>query len=453
MTRRVRSCGIGVTFGSLLASVLAGCCHYPRSNVKGLSGGLPPAPAITLVAYGDTRTGPWGLGDNAAQAIHGKVVDDILKSNGSINAVIFTGDAVMTNFPLWKKAYWKCFLSQANRFRDHGIPFYPSLGNHEVLPPIVPLKTTDRSSTGFLMPQAEIEKDPQRAVVQAYEAGEQPKVGREQLESAEVTPPIDLNSKQGRAQLKRWERGISKKDVESANKFGQVERHLQTTFYNQRLDTRCGSDANMFLEDYVTLAKYDYLRSLLHGRSYYSQTLERNGLRVKLIALDTNCLDSEEQQQFFVTELKSFDGPIIVFGHHPPVDYDHSSGWPWDMVPGWDFLKPYLTSSEGKKIALWIFGHVHDYQRRDSTGNTQQPTGPVLLIAGGGGASLDSSPSGFQWQPASWPQPFHAPAYHHIKISVTATSISVEVRGATNETDTFHLIDGFSIPLVTNTIK
>ena len=453
MLSRVHSLSVLTVLGAIALALLS-CCHYPKSGIKRLSGPLSPGPAITLVAYGDTRTGPWGLGDNKEQAIHGKVVDDILQNSGSINAVMFTGDAVMTNFPLWKKEYWKCFLSQTNRFRDHGIPFYPSLGNHEVLSPIVPLRTTEAAATGFLMPQAEIQKDPRRAVAQAYESGEEPAVRREQLESAPVTAVIDPSSKNGRDQLKEWERGISRKDPESANKFGQFERHVQNTFYTQAENTRCGSDATTFSDDYLKLAKYGYLRSLLQGRSYYSQTLEKSGLRVKLIALDTNCLDSKLQQEFFANELGGFNGPVIVFGHHPPVDYDHPSTWPWDMVKGWDFFKPYLSNTEGKKIALWIFGHVHDYQRRDANGKVDQPASPVLLIAGGGGASLDGSPPTFQWQPDSWPkEPFHAPAYHQVKLAVTATSIHVEVRGTPNEGDAFQLIDSFSVSLETGNTK
>jgi hypothetical protein len=437
-----------VLLGCGFACAVAGCCHYPKSGIKKLAGTIPSGTTITLVAYGDTRTGPWGLGDNASQAIHGKVVDDIFKNNGAIDAVIFTGDAVMSNFFLWKNDYWKCFLSQANRFGARGIPYYPSLGNHEVLPAIVPLlKVTTASQTGFAVHEAEVQTNPQAAVAKAYEAGEEPKVAREQLEAAQVVKSIDSKTKQGQAQLKQLEKTIAEGNTEAANQLGQVERQLQTAYYAQPRDTRCGSDASTFSDDYLTLAKYDYLRPLLQGRSYYSKTIEKSGLRVKLIGLDTNCLDSEAQQQFFVDELKSFDGPVIVFGHHPPVDYNNPSPWPWDMVPGWDFFKPYLTNTEGKKIALWIFGHVHDYQRRDSTGQTTQPDPPVLLIAGGGGASLDSGPSSFQWQPPNWQKVFDASVYHQLKLSVTAGSISVEVRGTTNEAEPFRVIDSFSIAL------
>lgn len=428
---------------------LLACCHYPKTDIKKLMGAQPAGTTITLVAYGDTRTGPWGLGDNEKQAIHGKVVDDIFKNNGSIDAVIFTGEAVMSNFILWKKDYWKCFLGQTNRFRGRGIPFYPSLGNHEVLPVVVPLlKMTTAKSMGFAMPQADIEKNRQASVAHAYEAGEEPKTSRQELESAQqAAPSIDASTKQGRAQLKQLEKAISRGDTEAANKLGQFENQMQSAFYRQAKDARCASDANTFSNDYLTLAKYSYLRPLLQGRSYYSQTVEKDTLRIKLIALDTNCLDSEAQRQFFVNELKNFNGPVIVFGHHPPVDYDHPSAWPWDMVPGWDFFKPYLMNAEGKKIALWIFGHLHDYQRRDSAARAAQTAPPVLLIAGGGGASLDAAPASFQWQPDSWPAPFQASAYQQVKLSVTLTSISLEVRGSPDGNEAFQVIDSFSIAL------
>ena len=430
-----------------LAILLTGCCHYPMSHIKGTSGRLAQAPSITIAAYGDTRTGPWGLGDNAKQAVQGKVVDDIFRNDGPLDAVIFTGDAVMSNFALWRKGYWRCFLCQANRFRSGKIPFYPVLGNHEVLPEIVPLiETTSTASTMVNPQEVSGEQDPVQRIAKAYEAGEEPKVGPGALLAA-PRERIDPNSTQGRAQLKRWESGISRQDVDSANRFGQFERQLQTAFYDQPVDDRCARDAQIFSEDYLKLAKYQYLEPLLKNRSYYAQTLEKNGVRVKLIALDTNCLDSPQQQQFFADEVRAFDGPMIVFGHHPPVDENHPSPWPWDMVKGWPFYRDYILDMGGKKLVLWVFGHVHDYQRRDAAGADRQPQPPVLLVAGGGGASLDSDVSSFQWQPPGWPAPFHASAYHQARITVTGAAVTVNVRGATGVNGEFREIDQFTIPL------
>lgn len=438
-----------------LMTIVSGCCHYPKGRVARTTGISFPSGTITVVAYGDTRTGPWGLGDNASQAIHGKVVDDILKNDVPINAVIFTGDAVMTNFPLWKKGYWQCFLSQSNRFRAAGIPFYPSLGNHEVLTPVVPLKTA--AATGTSGPMS-AQQDRASQVAKAYDAGEAVAAAKQPLGPEAVVETVEPYTTQGRALLKEWERRIKNGDTVSAHKFGQFEGHLQRSFYElpAEKDARCESDAKTFSDNYLTQAKYKYLQPLLQGRSYYSKILENGGVRLKLIALDTNCLDSPRQQDFFASEVRGFDGPIIVFGHHPPVDYKQD-GASWDLVPGWgekddEGMKRYLSQAEGKNIVLWIFGHVHNYQRHGPRAADQQATAPVLLVAGGGGASpLDPGPLGFQWQPNDWPIALSKSAYSQVRLTVTANNIVVEVRGAEDKAADFKVIDNFSIPLPTNT--
>jgi hypothetical protein len=440
---------------AVFCMLLTACCHYPKGHAVKQLAVAPQSPSVTIVAYGDTRTGPWGLGDNAGQAIHGKVVDDILAHDGPTDAVIFTGDAVMTNFPLWRKSYWRCFLSQSNRFRAAGIPFYPSLGNHEVLPGIVPLlKTQELASAQFAIQEQGVSADIDSQVAtlaKAYDLGEEPTPSPEQVENVASAEQIDPNSKQGRATLRQWERGISKGNAKDAYKFGQFENNLQMSFYGLKENERCALDAKTFSDDYLVRAKYEYLRPLLRDRSYYSQLIERAGVRVKLIALDTNCLDSQAQQTFFADEVNNFDGSIIVFGHHPPVNYDAKEGWPWDKVPGWgkrdsDPLKSYLANGQHKNIVLWVFGHVHDYQRRGLVGEGNKAVAPILLVAGGGGASLDSSAAPFQWQPATWPAPIQSSAYSQVKIVVTSTAVLVETRGTSKKTDQFQTIDTFTIP-------
>jgi len=436
---------------------LGACCHYPKGLVRAPvpAAGPSQTQSLTIVAYGDTRTGPWGLGDNAKQAIHGKVVDDIFASDGSIDAVIFTGDAVMTNFVLWKKDYWRCFLSQCNRFRAAGIPFYPSLGNHEVLPSFFPAMTVQASAEpNMLQEKNQTEADREKQVSRAYERGESLAPAPKAIAgAAAVEAQIDPSSKQGQAALKELERGINNQDAASAYKFGQFERSLQLSFYSRPTDQRCAGDAKVFSDAYLAQAKYGYLRDLLKGNSYYAVQVASNGIQVKLIALDTNCLDSPAQQRFFADELKASDVPVIVFGHHPPVDYDKSDGAPWDMVEGWgtsdaDPLKSYFSSDEGKrKIVLWIFGHVHDYQRRGAAGGDKNATAPVLLIAGGGGASLDETTASFQWQPAAWPPPKQSSAYSQVKIVISKAGIQVQTRGTEDKSKPFGVIDEFSIPL------
>jgi hypothetical protein len=435
-------------------SWLTGCCHYPKARVSRNLPVISRPSGVTIVAYGDTRTGPWGLGDNAKQAIHGKIVTDILEHDQPINAVIFTGDAVMSNFFLWKKEYWRCFLCQATRFGSDQVPFYPSLGNHEVLSPIVPvMQVSSPAEETVIHPTTSQEIE--RAVSQAYDEGEEPTpapVHEEQIPTS--AQAVNPGSKEGQALLKQWEREIANGNTASAKKFGQFEHTLQLHFYTELdKDERCEADAKTFRADYLTSSKFAYLRPLLNGRSYYSKIVEDNGVRVKLIALDTNCLDSKQQQDFFAQEVNGFSDPIIIFGHHPPVDYSAPVGWPWDKVPGWgqnddDPLKSYITNANGRKL-LWVFGHVHDYQRRGPTTGSIGAL-PTVLIAGGGGASLDASAAGFQWQPKDWPQPLQISAYSQVRILITKATISVETRGGTDKGSPFAVIDSFCIPLLEN---
>jgi hypothetical protein len=116
-------------------------------------------------------------------------------------------------------------------------------------------------------------------------------------------------------------------------------------------------------------------------------------------------------------------------------------------VPGWNDYKPFLSNTSGKNIALWVFGHVHDYQRLGPAGAANQATAPVVLVAGGGGGSLDPSPADFQWQPAQWPKGLSNSNYNQVKISLTSTTISVEVRGTEKLGTDFKVIDSFSIPV------
>lgn len=454
------SLNCATTLGLCLIAVgLTGCCNYPKPLAITPSGNAPALPSITIVAYGDTRTGPFGLGDNAKQAIHGMVVTDILthdqQNKGEIDGVIFTGDAVMTNFFLWKKSYWRCFLSQADRFHTEGIPFYPSLGNHEVLPGFVPAFSLQKELTPVADTHDLEPRKIEATVATEYDRGEEPTPSPE-LFAPTTTPgqQVDISTKAGQEAVRQWERQISRGNLQAAYKFGQFEHNLQQAFYSEPVDQRCSSDVKTFHDDYLLLPQYKYLRPLLQDRSYYSVVISKSGIQVKLLALDTNCLDSQRQQQFFVDEVKDFAGPIIVFGHHPPVDYNSPVGWNWDKVPGWgmsdnDPLKSYFRSSTGSHIVLWVFGHVHDYQRRGPAGASVIAEAPVLLIAGGGGASLDQSAAAFQWQPASWPQSSSNAAYSQVKINITSAAVIVETRGAKNSSDSFQRLDSFTIPLTT----
>jgi hypothetical protein len=425
--------------------------------------GLPDG-GVSIVAYGDTRTGFFGLGDNCDQAIHAMVMDDILKPSEGIDAVIFTGDAVVTNFPLWKDSYWHAFLSQSDRLVKSGqskgakpcVPFFPSLGNHETYN-YLPAKSPDNISTSPPQPPRLPGGQVPSSVSDAYDKGEE-SAGLRAFGPAAKVP--DYTSPAWKKQLANWEKslrkGSQKQRIDSAVGLGAFEGQIQYDFFDVKLaELRAKIDGKLFKDSYIDIAGYSYLAQYIQPggtkadpRSFYSHTIDRNGIKVKLIALDTNCLDYKEQLDFFRNEVSSFDGPIIVFGHHPPIREDVPV-LPWDKIRGWENYKPYMETDLGKNIRLWVFGHVHNYQRRNAAGNSDsQPSAPVVLICGGGGASaLDPAAGPNQWQPASWVEPKLKKEFNYARISVTKDAIRVKVYGKPSLDQPFATdpIDSFEI--------
>src|SRR5205814_1156037 len=167
------------------------------------------------------------------QAMHGAIIDDILSNDKPIDAVIFTGDAVMSNFPLWRKSYWRCFLCQTNRLRAAGILFFPTLGNHEVLSEALPvIRAATLVNTNYQIPA--LKENLTQQLAKAYDAGENfaSSIGPGNFSATTAaTSQIDVATSQGRNVLKGWERRIWKGDLDSARKFGQFEGQLQANFY------------------------------------------------------------------------------------------------------------------------------------------------------------------------------------------------------------------------------
>ena len=160
------------------------------------SPGASGSTTITIVAYGDTRTGVWGLGDNVHQRIHAHVVNDMICRIRAtrIDGVVFTGDAVMTNFPAWKKKYWESFLKQTDKLvrpptsspTDHGGDpscalaettfFYPTYGNHETYEDVpFLLEAIAKKSTSpapGIVPATRTPESAEEQISEAYDDGE-----------------------------------------------------------------------------------------------------------------------------------------------------------------------------------------------------------------------------------------------------------------------------------------
>jgi Calcineurin-like phosphoesterase len=428
---------------------------------------------LTIYAYGDSRTGPWGLGDNRRQKLHQRMVDAILASPNKPDAVLFTGDAVMSNFFLWKDAYWKDFRKQSDRFElaKPNIAFYPSLGNHEAETnkPVL-MQALNTQVQLLAVEPSEPNAERETRVGDAYEAAED-QYGSLMMSftaagTGEQTKGIDLSDKNQQAALKKLtetldqaEKGNMSDQIKAAASLGQAEAAVQQEYYADLLaDGGCGKDAKLLSDGYEGYAE---LNSRTSGeRSFYSVVVSNGELKTKIIALDTNCLNSTAQQNFFKAEVEAFDGPIIVFGHHPPINENLPAPY-WDKPPGWDAFKPYF---DNPKIRLWIFGHVHNYQRRNAQADTSDLKSPVLVITGGGGASLSKTPTANQWQPDIWPNlgtacakssecvckagiPCLVPAYNFLKLSIMRSQIAVDAFGASKNGQPFALIDHFTVKI------
>jgi hypothetical protein len=428
------------------AVFISSCCHYPKAVFPNKQ---PPAAVtagtpISLVVYGDTRTGPWGLGDNNDQAVHARLAKEVRKL-GRIDAILFTGDAVMTNSEPLRNCYWTCFRAQTDQyvknFNEPYIPFYPTMGNHETYTSI-PLFRLATANTVNLDGGCS-------DVASCYESGEELAFKDVQALDGSSKPQeaLDFQSPVGQKLLKRWEKEIRQGNRDSALKFGQYEGTIQANFYLMPSNSRCDADEKLFYRAYVEEGKYAYLKPVIAPKSYYSRLIPSTGKpKVKIIALDTNCLDSEQQMEFFKTEVTAeFDGPIIVFGHHPPQTDNLPD------VKGWSFYKDYLGTPEGHKVALWIFGHRHIYERRSANNSSPSIAAPVLLVAGGGGATLDSVPNANEWQPSSWDKPLVKSRYSFVQLTVKDDSIDVTVLGERPKTpNDFEQIDKFTISPLSN---
>jgi hypothetical protein len=459
-------------------------------GLRAYSSSLPrqtAASEITLVAYGDTRSGVWGLGDNIHQRIHCKVVQDIIcPSSGpsrQLDAVIFTGDAVMTNFPGWKDSYWSSFFKQTNRLvmpnasvkvkcgsqtacvLQKSTEFYPTLGNHETYK--FPLLLQSLKSTGapaaivpVSFPQSASDSDEELS--KAYDDGEasyaidRSAIGLDQSKLRAYSP---VETDRLKADMEKMPKATPEQRKKTARDLGRFEGAVQYEFYAEGARARCNTDGQALSDAYLGRAGYStYLKDIVvhddKPRSYYSKLISKGDVNVTLVGLDTNCLDDPEQWNFFQKTVAEAPGRVIVFGHHPPVktkveDPDYDSRLPWDQIKGWDpdKYRGYLQSAAGKKIVLWIFGHVHNYQRHNasSSESVATPVAPVLLIAGGGGASaLDKEVAGNQWTPQGWSHRTER-AYNYLVISLRKDKVDVTVFGAKSRKDPFSKVDTFSV--------
>lgn len=132
----------------------------------------------------------------------------------------------------------------------------------------------------------------------------------------------------------------------------------------------------------------------------------------------------------------------VVFFHHPGLSWGHH-GIDWAVLTYWD---PLFVKYD---VDVIVTGHDHLYSRShptvdrkpvDTDGEYAKGAGPVYVVAGGGGRSLYSMPSG---QPPAWHA--HGVENHHVaRLRADADMLQFDALDAANGSvfDSFVIMAG-----------
>ncbi len=160
-----------------------------------------------------------------------------------------------------------------------------------------------------------------------------------------------------------------------------------------------------YLKDTTSLAGLPINTRSFTGPSWYYTDLRIPGTdtSVRFIACNSNLASMVEpgelaldldQRAFLVEAIKSHDGPVVLFEHHPPVSVGSHGGQfnkSGDLISGfrellYESVFSELSPAEQSRIWAIIGGHDHDYQRVVDAGR-----GTAIVVSGGGGVPLRDS--------------------------------------------------------------
>ena len=365
-------------------------------------------PGAVLFVYGDCRTGFYkaeNWRDNVCQRIHRKLALHMVERASefgdiSHKAVLFSGDSVHMGHC---DEQWISFLDVLEIFNETKLRLYPAIGNHELhwLP-------------CFLAPNMVMELE---SFVKASEAKDY---------KVYYSATTQMNEIQQRIMEKE-------------------EKELSVASPKSRL-----AKAFKVLEERYK-PELDHLKNVSH--SYYSFQLIDKPL-IKIVILDTNSLDSEEQLAWFESEVKKVghEGIAIVMGHHPPGI--RGEDWRSDVRRAnkyWKkFYSPFFNHA---RVPLWIAADVHNYQlvyRKEANEKDKEPETirpPVIIVSGGGGAPLSPESATIKPEDDSWNDSIAISAYHYLEVKIFPDSIDVIVRGMKKPKEPIREMDRFRIGL------
>ncbi|MBM4054346.1 MAG: hypothetical protein FJ264_06695 [Planctomycetes bacterium] len=302
------------------------------------------AEALHFIAYGDTRGNidtmekPQIKHDTIAKVIRGRTPDIIL----------FSGDMVYYNeFEKFTE------VVRNNYTKDKPIPFYPVIGNHELI--------FGNKIDALMKELLSKIKNHEENTKSAHS-------------SHTETPPVSLEMEKIRDEIFNEIYSIPEEKLKERSR--QV---LEREFMDK------------LAPEYPGYLKETFKSATRH-QSWYSFIKETDGHKIKFIALNSSLPDDTEQYQWFLRELKEFNGPKIVCTHYPPytIGFHGCSDILDKTSPLARFRNRYakVFNEPSNNIIMVISGHDHNYQRickTDTKGNVQLP---VYIISGGGGAHL-----------------------------------------------------------------
>lgn len=298
------------------------------------------ARSLHFIAYGDTRQNIESL--EKPQVKHNVMARVIREMDPEF--ILFSGDMVYYN-------EFEKFIEvvASNYIGERMIPLYPAIGNHELM-------------------YGEKVDSIIKELLKIIGVVEKPKES--------PSSSINLLNDVEKLKLKLY------REIDSI-----IEGKLKTRSRYVLCEEICGK---------LNPAYVSYLKEVLceknGGQSWYSFIKEVNGLKMKFIALNSSLPGDDNQFDWFLGELKQFNGPKIIFEHYPL--YSIGTHGCMDLLDNKSkaarFRDRYakIFNDASHNVIMIISGHEHNYQRickTDKTGNIQFP---VYIISGGGGAEL-----------------------------------------------------------------
>lgn len=398
---------------AMLAALLlmCSCALVNPVNLPPLQDPLLPEPPATekvvhrIYAYGDSRTGVFLLENqlNVGEGVHDWVVQQML-ARGKPDIVLFMGDAVYSGGASF---HYDNFVNVINRFKTADVPFFPAIGNHELLAGII----------GVISPWWDGDR-----TAQSDDAGEQ--MVRDHILAKHLHDPR-IDPKPGDPHLLPPE----KVNADAQHIHDHIMPRLEAKAAARPVSERMERGLAVMNEIYVKRAGLTHLQPMFNAdfppdsKTYYAISNKNASPTVRVLVLDTNNLDYQPQLDWFKAQMADTTCDFtIVIGHHPP-----------DTIAGWD---PYMSYLTDKKSVLWLFSHVHAFEYGFLTGEQPNNLSRAELITGGGGAPPDQNDES-SYPIKGWtsgpPGLVSGRFFHFLDIRVTANAIYVTVVGCTRK--------------------